>query len=207
MSRKKKTVIIVSLIIYTILLLKFSTLFHNAFGVYIPTVIELFMWVGGIYLIAFLIDKFTEKREANKSKFNYEYNRNGKTFTIYSNINIENEANAMEVFFDEDEMVLSAIAGAGRYGNNAILICTTKRFYYYDKGYPLGAGLGVGYIGDETDDLKEKKATGSSVAISDRTGLWPFIIDNAPQSAAKEMYYSLQNEIKRAAFVKQGEEN
>lgn len=210
---KKKTLIIIFFIIYSILLLAFVRFIYNVTGIAIPTFIALVMWIGIYYLIAVLIDKFISKREASKSKFNYEYNRNGKNFTIYSNINIDSEANAIEDYIDEDEMVLSAIAGVGGYGNNAILICTTKGFYYYDKGYPLlstyplGAGLRCGFIGNETVSLKEKKSKGSYVAISDQTGMWPFILDNVPRPAAEEMYYTLQNEIKRATLEKQGKEN
>lgn len=133
-------------------------------------------------------------------------------FTIFSNVNIENEANAINGPFDEDEVVLSAVAGVGEYGHNAILICTSKRYFYYDKGYPflssygLGARVEIVFSGTETVNLEEKKFEGSSIVVSGAIEMWPFILNNVPRDVAKEMYYSLQNEIKRATTVKPDKE-
>lgn len=170
--------------------------------------IDLPIFIGIVLLLDALHKKYATNRVAKKNKFNYEYDRNGMKFTIFSNINIENEANAINGPFDEDEVVLSAVAGAGEYGHNAILICTSKRYFYYDKGYPflssygLGARVEIVFSGTETVNLEEKKFEGSSIVVLGVIEMWPFILNNVPRDAAKEMYYSLQNEIKRATTVK-----
>lgn len=131
----------------------------------------------------------------------------GKEFTIHSNVFIADEINDIEnpFIFDEDEIVLCAVAGRVKNERKGILICTTKSLYYYDKGHIFGPGLKFPARSVDALSVKKKLLAGSSLYME--CGALLYHLHDIPRSAAQEMYTTIKNEHKRSLVEMQGEED